>query len=66
MLPYGELMLKGMKSPQLPGNTYTSVTNMAEYLAAQVIEGHELPILLTRVEHYPEHGGETGEWSLVR
>ena len=39
---------------------------MAEYLAAEVIDVHHLPVLLVRVEHYPEHEGEVGEWSLVR
>jgi ribosomal protein L25 (general stress protein Ctc) len=28
---------------QLPDNDNTSVTNMAEYLAAEVIEGYRLP-----------------------
>ena len=32
---------------QLPDNTNTSVTNMAEYLAAEVIEDHGLPTPLT-------------------
>ena len=51
---------------QLPDNGNTSVTNMAEYLAAEVIEEHELPTPLTWIEHYPEHQGDVGEWSLVR
>jgi hypothetical protein len=51
---------------QLPDNDNTSVTNMAEYLAAEVIEEHKLPALLTWIEHYPEHEGEIGEYSLVR
>jgi hypothetical protein len=51
---------------QLPDNDNTSVTNMAEYLAAEVIEGHKLPTPLTWIEHYPEHEGEIGEYSLVR
>ena len=51
---------------QLPDNTNTSVTNMAEYLAAEVIEGHGLPTPLVWVEHYLEHEGKPGEWSLVR
>ena len=51
---------------RLPDNDNTSVTNMAEYLAAEVMEEHELPTPLTWVEHYPEHEGEVGEWSLVR
>jgi hypothetical protein len=32
---------------QLPNNTNTSVTNMAEYLAAEVIEEYSLPTPLT-------------------
>jgi hypothetical protein len=51
---------------QLPDNPNTSVTNMAEYLAAEVIEGHDLPTPLVWVEHYPEHEEETGEYSLVK
>jgi hypothetical protein len=51
---------------QLPDNHNTSVTNMAEYLAAEVIEEHGLPTPLTWIEHYPEHEGEIGEYSLVR
>jgi hypothetical protein len=51
---------------QLPDNHNTSVTNMAEYLAAEVIAEHDLPPPLTWVEHYPEHEGEIGEYSLVR
>jgi len=51
---------------QLPENKNTSVTNMAEYLAAEVIEEHGLPIPLIWVEHYPEHRGNHGEYSLVR
>lgn len=51
---------------QLPDNHNTSVTNMAEYLAAEVIEEHDLPTPLVWVEHYPEHEGEIGEYSLVR
>jgi len=51
---------------QLPDNPNTSVTNMAEYLAAEVIEEHGLPAPLTWIEHYPEHEGEIGEYSLVR
>lgn len=38
---------------QLPDNENTSVTNMAEYLAAAVMEGQDLPTVLTWVEHYP-------------
>ena len=50
---------------KLPDNANISVTNMAEYLAAEVVEGHGLPTPLTWIEHYPEHAGEVGEWSLV-
>jgi hypothetical protein len=49
---------------QLPDNDNTSVTNMAEYLAAEVIEGYRLPTPLVWVEHYPEHEGEIGEYLL--
>jgi hypothetical protein len=51
---------------QLPDNDNTSVTNMAEYLAAEIIKEHGLPTPLTWIEHYPEHEGEIGEYSLVR
>jgi hypothetical protein len=51
---------------QLPNNDNTSVTNMAEYLAAEVVKEHSLLMPLTWVEHYPEHEGEIGEYSLVR
>jgi hypothetical protein len=51
---------------QLPDNDNTSVTNMAEYLAAEVIEEHKLPTPLTWIEHYPEHEGDIGEYSLMR
>ncbi len=50
---------------QLADNSNTSVTNMAEYLAAEIIEEHSLPTPLVWIEHYPEHEGEIGEWSLV-
>jgi hypothetical protein len=50
---------------QLPDNDNTSVTNMAEYLAAEVIEKHALATSLTWIEHYPEHRGKPGEYSLV-
>ena len=39
---------------QLPDNDNTSVTNMAEYLAAEVIRGHFLSTPLVWIEHYPE------------
>ena len=51
---------------QLPDNANTSVTNMADYLAAEVIEEHSLPTPLTWIEHYPEHEGQIGEYSLGR
>ena len=51
---------------QLPDNENTSVTNMAEYLAAEVIQGHGLPTPLVWIEHYPEHEGGVGEYSLVQ
>src|SRR5918994_1359455 len=51
---------------QLPDNDNTSVTNMAEYLAAEVMEEHKLPTPLVWIEHYPEHKGKIGEYSLVR
>jgi len=50
---------------QLPDNDNTSVTNMAEYLAAEVVEECSLPTPLTWIEHYPEHEGGIGEYSLV-
>jgi hypothetical protein len=51
---------------QLPDNGNTSVTNMAEYLAAEVIEGHRLTTPLTWIEHYPKHRGKPSEYSLVK
>ena len=51
---------------QLPDNDNTSVTNMAEYLAAEVMEEHMLPTPLVWIEHYPEHKGKMGEYSLAR
>jgi hypothetical protein len=50
---------------QLPDNDNTSVTNMAEFLAAEIIEEHSLPTPLNWIEYYPEHAGEVGEYSLV-
>ncbi len=50
---------------QLPDNDNTSVTNMAEYLAAEVIEKDGLATPLLWIEHYPEHRGKHGEYSLV-
>jgi hypothetical protein len=51
---------------QLPDNDNTSVTNMAEYLAAKVIEEHDLPTPLVWIEHYPEYERETEEYLLVK
>lgn len=51
---------------QLPENKNTSVTNMTEYIAAEIIESYGLPTPLTWIEHYPEHAGEIGEYSLVQ
>jgi hypothetical protein len=45
---------------QLPDNPNTSVTNMAEYLAAEIIGELSLPTPLTWIEHYPQHEGEMG------
>jgi hypothetical protein len=50
---------------QLRENDNTSITNMVEYLAAEVIKEHKLPTPLVWIEHYPEHEGEIGEYSLV-
>jgi hypothetical protein len=50
---------------QLPANDNTSVTNMAEYLAAEMVEEHELSTPLIWIEHYPQHKGEPGEYSCV-
>ncbi len=50
---------------QPPDNPNTSVTNMVEYLAAEVVSEHSLPAPLVWIEHYPEHEGELGEYSLV-
>ena len=51
---------------QLPDNDNTSVTNMTEYLAAEIIREHALPAPLVWMEHYPEDEGEIGEYSLVK
>jgi len=51
---------------QLPDNPNTSVTNMAEDLAAEVIDEHDLHTPLVWIEHYAEHEGEIGEYSLVK
>ncbi len=51
---------------QLPENKNTSITNMAEYLAAEVMEEHGLATPLIWIEHYPKHRRKSGEYSLVR
>ena len=51
---------------QLPENKNTSVTNMAEYLAAEVIEEHGLATPLTWIEHYPALREKPCEYCLVR
>lgn len=51
---------------QLSDNDNTSITNMAEYLAAEIIEEHKLPTPLVWIEHYPDHEGEIGQHSLVK
>jgi len=51
---------------QLPDNNNTSITNMVEYVVAEVVEERGLATLLTWIEHYPEHEGEIGEYYLVR
>jgi hypothetical protein len=43
---------------QLSDNDNTSVTNMAECLAAEVVEEHSVPTPLVWIEHYAEHEGE--------
>lgn len=50
---------------QLPDNDNTSITNMAEYLVVEIIEEHRLPTPLLWIEHYPEHEGRIGEYSVV-
>ena len=50
---------------QLPDNDNTSVTNLAEYLAAEVIEEHSLPTPMIWIEHYPEHEEDLRQYSLV-
>jgi hypothetical protein len=50
---------------QLQDNDNTSVTNMAEYLAAEIVQECSLPTPLIWIEHYPEHEGEVGEYTLV-
>jgi hypothetical protein len=49
----------------LPDNDNTSVTNTAKYLAAEVIREHKLHTPIVWIEHYPEHEGEVGEYSVV-
>jgi hypothetical protein len=51
---------------QPPDNENTSVTNIVEYLAAEIINEHGLPTPLIWIEHYPEHEGEVEEYSLVK
>src|SRR5215204_3642277 len=51
---------------QLPDNENTSVTNMAEYLVAEVIEEHDLSTPLVWVEHYSKHRSRLGEYCLAR
>jgi hypothetical protein len=51
---------------QLLDNENTSVTNMAEYLAAEIVQHYPLSTPVVWVEHYPEHEGEIGEYSLVK
>ncbi|MCA1731300.1 MAG: hypothetical protein LC751_18455 [Actinobacteria bacterium] len=50
---------------QLPENKNTSITNMAEYLAAEVIVEHGLDIPLVWIDHYFKHRGKPCEYSLV-
>jgi hypothetical protein len=51
---------------QLPENKNASVTDVAEYLAAEAIEEHGLTTLLTWIEYYPRHQRQPGEYSSVR
>jgi hypothetical protein len=51
---------------KLPKNPGGSITNMAEYLAAEIIEEHVLLTPLVWIGHNPEHEGEIGEYSLVK
>jgi hypothetical protein len=46
---------------QLPNNGNKSVTNMAEYLTAEMIEEHGLPMPVVSIEHYPESTREGSE-----
>ena len=39
---------------ELPNNPIVSMTNMAEYLAAEVVEEHGPSTPSVRIEHYPE------------
>jgi hypothetical protein len=50
---------------QLLDNHNTSTTNMAEYLAAEVVQEHSLTTPPIWVEHYLEHEGEIGGYALV-
>ena len=51
---------------ELPDDPNASVTNMAEYLAAEMIQEHNLHTPFVWVEHYPEHEAEIGKYSLVQ
>jgi hypothetical protein len=51
---------------ELADDPNSSATDMAEDLAAEVIREYKLPASLVWVEHYPEHEGEVGEYSLMR
>lgn len=55
---------------ELPENTNTSVTNMAEYISAEVIVEYGLPTPFIWIEHYPRdesqrRAGLREEWDLV-
>ena len=63
-LPRGRLR-PGQICSQPPDNPNTSITNMAEYLAAEDMGDHQLPTPIFWIEHYPEHEGEIREYSLV-
>lgn len=50
---------------QLPNNGNKSMTNMAEYLTAEMSEEHGLPMPVVSIEHYPEHERGIGGYSLA-
>lgn len=55
---------------ELPENPNTSVTNMAEYLAAELLERHfpervGLPEPVVWIEHYPPRGKEGDDFDRV-